>query len=93
MCIGVGDLGGREQLAQVKGFLEEHRPGPDDIVLIACDRGSGGVGRAGEFQGSPVFSVPCAGSLHTSVIERFVNADVGGVMVCTDNWCGPYGDW
>ena len=30
MCIGVGDLGGREQLAQVKGFLEEHRPGPDD---------------------------------------------------------------
>lgn len=90
MCIGVDDLGGREQLSQVKGFLEQHRPGPDDVVLIACDRGSGGAGQMDRFEGAPVFPVPCAGSLHTSVIERFVNAGVGGVLVVS---CNPGDCW
>jgi coenzyme F420-reducing hydrogenase delta subunit/Pyruvate/2-oxoacid:ferredoxin oxidoreductase delta subunit len=90
MCIGVGDQGGREQLAEVGRFMEEHSPGSDDVVLIACDRSSGGAGRMDRFNGAPVFPVPCAGSLHTSVIERFVKLGVGGVMVVS---CNPGDCW
>jgi coenzyme F420-reducing hydrogenase delta subunit len=86
--MGVGPWGrtGRDQLADARAFLAERRPGPQDVVIIACTYGAGGVGIRREFEGVPVLPVGCAGSLHTSVIEHLVRSGVGGVMVVS---CPP----
>jgi ferredoxin len=89
--MGVGPPGrtGRDQLANARAFLAERRPGPADVVVIACDRGAGGAaGRP--MDGAPVFAVACAGSLHTSVVELFIRSGVRGVLVAT---CPPRDCW
>ncbi|MEJ2204012.1 MAG: hydrogenase iron-sulfur subunit [Gemmatimonadota bacterium] len=89
MCIGVPELGGRDQLADVREFLRG--PGADtDVVLVACERGSGGVGRLDRFDGASVLPIPCSGSLHTSVIEHLVRGGVDGVLVLS---CRPGDCW
>jgi coenzyme F420-reducing hydrogenase delta subunit len=89
MCIGVPELGGRDQLAGVRSFLQG--TGADtDVVLVACERGSGGVGRLERFDGASVMPVPCSGSLHTSVVEHLVRGGVDGVLVVS---CRPGDCW
>ena len=90
--MGVGPPGrtGRDQLGRVKAFVAEHGPGARDVVVVACDRGAGGVGTLSRFQGAPVFGVACAGSLHTSVIEYLVRSGAGGVLVVS---CPPRDCW
>lgn len=90
--MGVGPAGrtGRDQLAGVKAFIDRHEPGSRDVVLVACDRGSGGVGAFSTFRGAPVFPVSCAGSLHTSVVEYLVRSGAGGVLVVS---CPPRDCW
>jgi len=61
-----------------------------DAVIIACDRGAGGIARDGEFAGAPVWPITCAGNLHTSVIELMIRAGVGGVLVVS---CPPRDCW
>lgn len=89
--MGVGPEGrtGRDQLADVRDFVEKGAPAADEVVLIACERTAAGWG-AGEFDGSRVVPVSCAGSLHTSVIEYLVRAGAGGVMVVA---CPPRDCW
>jgi ferredoxin len=86
--MGVGPWGitGREQIAEVRRFVAQHRPGAADVVLIGCTYGAGGIGARREVDGATVFPVSCAGSLHTSVIEYLVRSGVGGVMVVS---CPP----
>ena len=81
--MGVGPEGrtGRDQLAGVSAFIAEHAPGADDVVVVACARGGGGAGGMTHFDDAPVLAVPCAGSLHSSVIEYLVRAGAGGVLV------------
>lgn len=90
--MGVGPAGrtGRDQLAEVKAFIDRERPGPTDVVLIACSRGAGGVAEEPFFMDAPIFSVSCAGSLHTSVVEYLVRAGAGGVLVVS---CPPRDCW
>lgn len=87
--MGVGPPGrtGRDQLAAVRAFIEEHRPGPEDVVLVACTQGptSGAT-----YLGAPVYHVSCAGTLHTSVVEYLVRAGTGGVLIAT---CPPRDCW
>jgi len=90
MGVGPPMRTGRDQVAQVREFIAERGPGPTDVVLIACGRGAGGAGRGPTFDGAPVMSVPCAGSLHTSVIEFLVRSGAGGVMVVS---CQPRDCW
>ncbi len=80
--MGVGPPGrtGREQLSAVRAFVRERRPGPRDVVVIACDRG------AGVRADAPVFAVTCAGNLHTSVVEYLVRSGAGGVLIVS---CPP----
>ena len=89
--MGVGPPGrtGRDQLATARAFAEQ-RVTPGEVVIIACGRGAGGVGRRPSFDGAPVFAVDCAGTLHTSVIELFVRAGAGGVLVLA---CPPEDCW
>lgn len=80
--MGVGPPGrtGRDQLAAVKDFLAETRPGPGDVAVVGCVHGAaGGVARK-------IFRVGCVGNLHTSVIEYLVRAGAGGVVVAA---CPP----
>ena len=83
--MGVGPAGrtGRDQLAGVRDFVEARRPGADDVVVVACDRGAGGAARTPDFAGAPVLPVTCAGNLHTSVVEVLVRSGAGGVLVAS----------
>jgi ferredoxin len=90
MAIGPPGESGREELVRVRAFVEERAFGPRDVVVAACERGAGGVTRAGEVDGSAVFPVRCIGHLHTSVIEYLLRSGVGGVLVAS---CPPRDCW
>jgi len=90
MGVGPPRRTGRDQLVRVKQFVDRHAPTGEDVILVACTRGAGGVGAMGGFAGAPVFPVSCAGSLHTSVIEYLVRSGAGGVLVAS---CPPRDCW
>ncbi|MCC6316955.1 MAG: hydrogenase iron-sulfur subunit [Gemmatimonadaceae bacterium] len=89
--MGVGPAGrtGRDQLAAARAFAQQHAVMPSDVVVIACSRGAGDAARDAQL-GAPVFAVDCAGSLHTSVVEQFLQAGAGGVLVLA---CPPEDCW
>lgn len=88
--MGVGPPGrsGRDQLARVTTFIGDQAISGRDVVLVACDRGAGGM-TFGAVD-APVFAVDCAGSMHTSVLEYLVRSGVGGVLVVS---CPPRDCW
>lgn len=90
--MGVGPPGrtGRDQLAAVRAFVAARKPGPRDVVVIACDRGAGGIGSPEDEAGVLVWPVTCAGNLHSSVIELLLRAGTGGVLVAS---CPPRDCW
>lgn len=88
MGVGPPGITGRDQLTRVEGFIESVRPGPSDVILIGCEHGA--LGSAESFEGTGVFSMRCAGNLHTSVIEYLVRAGTGGVIAVT---CPPRDCW
>ena len=90
MRVGPAHRTGRDQLGRVRQFVTAARPGAADVVVVACERGAGGVARAGAVDGSPVYAVDCAGSLHSSVIEYLVRSGAGGVLVMS---CPPRDCW
>jgi len=90
MRVGPAHRTGRDQLERVRRFVTAARPGPADVVVVACDRGAGGVARDGAVDGAPIHAVECAGSLHTSVIEYLVRSGAGGVLVAS---CPPRDCW
>ncbi len=81
MGVGPPERTGRNQLARVERFITDRAIAPDDIVLIACTRGAGGVTAGSDFDSAQVFAVECAGSMHTSVVEYLVRSGVGGVLI------------
>jgi coenzyme F420-reducing hydrogenase delta subunit/NAD-dependent dihydropyrimidine dehydrogenase PreA subunit len=87
--MGVGPPGrtGRDQLADVRAFIEREAPGSTDVVVIGCDRGA--VGRVAAVNDASVMAVTCAGNLHTSVVEYLVRAGAGGVLIaaCPERDC------
>jgi coenzyme F420-reducing hydrogenase delta subunit len=89
--MGVGPPGrtGRDQLETVRRLLTAQRPGPADVVVVACNLGSA-VGADGRWMGSPVHSVSCGGSVHTSVLELILRSGAGGVLVVA---CPPRDCW
>lgn len=90
--MGVGPPGrtGRDQLTAVRAFVAAAKPGARDVVVVACDRGAGGVAKGFTVPGVHVWPVTCAGNLHTSVIEFLVRAGAGGVVVAS---CPPRDCW
>ncbi|HEU4566084.1 MAG TPA: hydrogenase iron-sulfur subunit [Gemmatimonadaceae bacterium] len=90
--MGIGPAGrtGRDQLAEARELVRQRAPGAEDVVVVACTRGAGGAGWAERFDGAPVFAVDCAGNLHSSVVELFVRAGAGGVLVLA---CPPEDCW
>lgn len=89
--MGVGPPGrtGRDQLAAVRAFAERHRLSATDVVVLACNRGAGGVGHEDRWEGAPVLGIDCAGNLHTSVVEFLIRAGAGGTLIlaCPNEDC------
>jgi coenzyme F420-reducing hydrogenase delta subunit/Pyruvate/2-oxoacid:ferredoxin oxidoreductase delta subunit len=81
MSVGPTGRTGRDQLQAVRAFIAEVKPAADEVVVVACAFGAGSLGGVPRLDGSPVYPVNCAGSLHTSVVEFLVRAGAGGVMV------------
>jgi ferredoxin len=81
--MGIGPAGrtGRDQLGEVRRFVAAHPPRADEVVVVACARGAGGLATHGDVAGVAVLPVDCAGTLHSSVVEYLVRAGAGGVMV------------
>jgi coenzyme F420-reducing hydrogenase delta subunit len=73
----------------VRDFVATHHPGGRDVVLVACERGAGGITAGREFEGALVYPVSCGGNLHTSVVEYLLRAGAGGVLIvsCTPRDC------
>ncbi|MEJ2319316.1 MAG: hydrogenase iron-sulfur subunit [Gemmatimonadales bacterium] len=105
MGIGPPGMTGRDQLERVEAFIRLVPPDPRDVVVVGCARGAAGfetlaakddnggdpaVHTPGTVDGSRIFQVPCAGNVHTSVIEYLVRAGVGGVLVVA---CHPRDCW
>jgi coenzyme F420-reducing hydrogenase delta subunit len=118
---------GRDQLQRVEEWLAHMKPGPQQVVVVACEHGAAGAGAtAASLSATPlsevaaatvrdagaaargamraldaaptaavfgqqlVFSVPCAGNLHTSVVEYIVRAGVGAALLVA---CPPRDCW
>ncbi len=89
MGVGPPDRTGRDQLVQMRRFLGSAALEPGGIVAIVCDRTDADVSPAGT-AGALVYPVACGGSAHTSVIEGFLRAGAGGVLVVA---CPPRNCW
>lgn len=95
ICIGscapmaLGPVGrtGRDQLREARDFLARARPGAGDVVVIGCEWSA--ACRAPTLPGVHWFPVPCAGNVHTSVIELMLRQGAGGVVVahCPERDC------
>lgn len=90
MGVGPAERTGRDQLVAAKAFAASHGFTPNDVVVIACDRGAGSIAASAEFMDCAVYPVQCAGSLHTSVVERLLRDGAGGVMIVS---CPPRDCW
>lgn len=90
MRVGPPERTGRDQLAAVRAFVERERPGPDDVVLVGCDRAAGAGFSRERLGGALHYPVSCAGSVHSSLIEYLIRAGSGGVMIVA---CPPRDCW
>ena len=101
MGIGPPGMTGRDQLERVEEFIRFLPADPSGVVLVGCARGAAGLNSlvrrapegaapAASFDGSRVFQVPCAGNVHTSVIEYLVRSGIGGVLIVA---CHPRDCW
>ena len=90
MGVGPPERTGRDQLARVRAFIRENSWGPEDVVVVACERGAQVLASDPEFGSTSVYPTPCAGNLHTSVVEFLVRTGLGGVLVVA---CPPRDCW
>jgi ferredoxin len=90
--MGVGPPGrtGRDQLARLRDSIAEVSLGTADVVLVACDRGAGRIQDLERVDGTTIHRVSCAGNMHTSVVEFFLRAGAGAVVVLA---CPPRDCW
>ena len=90
--MGVGPPGrtGRDQLSDLRRVLEDAPPPAGGVVVLACDRGLGDPTARWDPDGARLQSIPCAGNLHTSIVEQWLRAGAAGVLVLA---CPPRDCW
>jgi coenzyme F420-reducing hydrogenase delta subunit len=90
MGVGPPQRTGRFQLTRVKQFVQTHAPVGSEVVIVACERGAGGMSASSTFEEAPVFAIDCGGAMHTSVVEFLVRSGVAGVLIVS---CPPRDCW
>lgn len=99
MVVGPPGRSGRDQIASLRSRLSASNTAPGQVVLIACDKGAGGLARAphDDLPNTRLHPISCVGSLHSSVIEFYLRAGAAGVMVVAcpqrDCWNREGGKW
>jgi coenzyme F420-reducing hydrogenase delta subunit/Pyruvate/2-oxoacid:ferredoxin oxidoreductase delta subunit len=90
--MGVGPPGrtGRDQLADLRTVLSDAPPSAGQVVVLACDRGLGDPSSGWRPDGARMHPVPCAGNLHSSIVEQWLRAGAAGVLVLA---CPPRDCW
>jgi ferredoxin/coenzyme F420-reducing hydrogenase delta subunit len=90
--MGVGPPGrtGRDQLADLRRQFAEAPPAPGEIVVLACDHGTGDRASGWGPEGARVEPISCSGNLHSSVVEQWLRAGAAGVLVLA---CPPRDCW
>ena len=79
MAIGPMGITARDQLADVRRFLAEARPGATDVVVVGC---TWSAARAeAERTGAKFMPIECVGSMHSSTVEFLLRGGAGGVLV------------
>lgn len=86
MGVGPAERTGRDQLARLRAFIERSDTLARRPVAICCEHAAPAHLAPLTESGAEVRLVPCAGNLHTSVIELSLRAGAPGVMVYT---CAP----
>jgi ferredoxin/coenzyme F420-reducing hydrogenase delta subunit len=79
MAIGALGITARDQLAEVRAFLGEHRPAAGDLVIVGCSWS--GARAEAERSGAGFLGVPCIGAMHSSTVEVLLRGGAGGVLV------------
>lgn len=82
--MGVGPPGrtGRDQLARMRSDAQLPVRDALPIVAIVCEQAPARHVAAIRSRGASILSVPCVGSVHTSVIEMVLKEGAAGVIVC-----------
>lgn len=87
--MGIGPPGhsGRDQLEQLRSLLAETPlASAQTVACVACEYTPPHLRTALAAEGAWIFAVPCAGNLHTSVIETLLRSGAAGVLVVS---CPP----
>jgi ferredoxin/coenzyme F420-reducing hydrogenase delta subunit len=79
MAIGPMAVTARDQVAEVRAFVEEERPGEGDVVIVGCTW-SAARDVAGSV-GAGYLAVGCVGAMHSSTVELLLRGGAGGVLV------------
>lgn len=69
----------RDQLVEVRAFLNEEKPTAHDIVVIGCSWSAAHA--QAELSGAKFLNVPCIGQMHSSTVEFLLRGGAGGVLV------------
>jgi len=88
MAVGPPGRTGRDEVAEVRAFVDAHADRELGVVVLGCERG---VGQAPlPVAGARAYPIRCAGNVHTSVIELLIRAGAQGVFVAA---CPPRDCW
>jgi coenzyme F420-reducing hydrogenase delta subunit len=79
MAIAAFGMSGRDQLAEVREFIEREQPGSRDVVIVGCAWSA--ARKIAEQNDARFFPVSCVGSLHSSAVELLLRGGAGGVLV------------
>lgn len=79
MSIGPRAVTGRDQIADVRAFIERTAPGSSDVVVVGCEWSAAHAEAART--GARYFPVPCVGEVHSSTVELLLRGGAGGVLV------------
>jgi coenzyme F420-reducing hydrogenase delta subunit len=90
MAIGPPGRTGRDELAELRAFLDARPLRSGEVVVAACRCAAGRAALAPELAGAPVASASCVGNLHTSALELLLRAGAAGVLVWS---CPPRDCW
>jgi coenzyme F420-reducing hydrogenase delta subunit/Pyruvate/2-oxoacid:ferredoxin oxidoreductase delta subunit len=77
MLVGPPGRNGRQQVADVRNWTAEWGGAAPEVAIVSCARAAD----PGVPAGTVVHRVPCAGSVHTSVVELLLRAGAGGVLL------------